>query len=545
MKKVGRLVKRERIKTLKKSLFVNLLFLSVVMVLLFGALMSTILYYSGVNNAYAVIHNKNQAATNYIQGNFTPLRSAVQFLAQKPEVIYAVEDPLLQKEKALSLFEILKNSLPNINYIYSGYEDGTLLINDYSPPKGYDPRKRPWYLAALKTAPDISGGIPYREAKTSEWLVSFSKVLTDDTDNIYGVIAIDSSMDAVTKILSERDPAYSSSYSFVVDGEGTVIIHHREDLLGKEFKKIVDTEDDFSRSAGRTGYIFEQRSKIAYHTRLESLGWIVVTVVDKYEILKFLIVKILLSIAVVIAVSLLVGQFISRTLSNNIIAPLRTLEQRVKAAISGSSQTDYHDPTNPPSVSRYNEIDSIANAIEELTERALFRKNQELETKNELLEKLSQTDYLTGLLNRRKIYEDLEKEYQRAMRYGGTFSIIIFDIDWFKSINDTYGHDAGDQVIKEVADIFRSMLRTTDSLARWGGEEFLILCPGTTLEGSAAIAQKIQAAIGENRFSVPRKLTISAGTCEYNSSLSLEDLLIAADRKLYEAKSRGRNRVVF
>ncbi|MFW6101674.1 MAG: sensor domain-containing diguanylate cyclase [Bacteroidota bacterium] len=538
-------MRQQRIKPLKKSLFVSLLFLSLVMVLLFGALMSTILYYSGVNSAYAVIRNKNQAATNYIQEHFTPLRSAVQFLAQKPEMIYAAEASLSQKAKALSLFETLKNSLPNIKYVYSGYEDGTLLINDYSPPKDYDPRKRPWYLAALEAAPDISGGIPYREAKTREWLVSFSKVLTDDTGDLHGVMTIDSSLDAVTKILSERDPAYSSSYSFVVDEEGTVIIHHREDLLGKEFKKIAETEDDFSSPAGRSSYTFEQQSKIAYHTRLESLGWIVVTVVDKYEIVKFLIVRILLSIAVVIAVSLLVVQIISRTLSNNIIAPLRMLEQRVKAAISGSSQTDYHDQTNPPSVSRYNEIGSIANAIEQLTERALFQKNQELEAQNERLEKLSQTDYLTGLLNRRKVYEELEKEYQRAMRYACTFSIIIFDLDWFKSINDTHGHHAGDQVLKEVADIARSMLRATDSLARWGGEEFLILCPETTLEGSAAIAQRIQAAVGENCFSVPKKITISAGICEYRSGLSLEDLLTEADRKLYEAKSQGRSRVVF
>ncbi|MDZ7832401.1 MAG: sensor domain-containing diguanylate cyclase [Desulfobacterales bacterium] len=515
------------------------------MVLLFGILMSAILYYNGINSAYAVIRNKNQAATNYIQGHFTPLRSAVQFLARKPEVIYAVEDPLSHKEKALSLFETLKKFLPNINYIYSGYEDGTLLINDYTPPKGYDPRKRPWYLAALKASPDISGGIPYREAKTREWLVSFSKVLTDDTGNLQGVMTIDSSMDAVTKILSERDPAYSSSYSFVVDEEGTVIIHHRENLRGKEFKKIVDTEDDFSSSAGRSGYTFKQQSKIAYHSRLESLGWIVVTVINKYEILKFLIVRILLSIAVVIAVSLLVGQIISRTLSNNIIAPLRTLEQRVKAAISGSPQTDYPNQADPPATSRHNEIDSIANAIEQLTERALFQKNQELEAKNQVLERLSQTDYLTGLLNRRKINEALEKEYQRTMRYAATFSIIIFDIDWFKSINDTYGHDAGDQVLKEVADIVSSMLRATDRLARWGGEEFLILCPETNLEGAATIAQKIQAAIGENRFSVPRKVTISAGACEYRSELSLENLLVEADRKLYEAKFRGRNQVVF
>jgi len=140
-------LKRQRIKSLKKSLFANFLLLSLVMVLLFGSLMATILYYHGINNAYAIIRNKNQSATNYIRGYFTPLRSAIQFLAQKQEVIYAGENPVSRKEKSLSLFKTLNNSLPNINYVYSGYEDGSLLINNYTPPEGYDPRTRPWYQA--------------------------------------------------------------------------------------------------------------------------------------------------------------------------------------------------------------------------------------------------------------------------------------------------------------------------------------------------------------------------------------------------------------
>ncbi|MFP4619402.1 MAG: diguanylate cyclase [Spirochaetaceae bacterium] len=517
--------------------------------------MATILYFYGINNAYAVIRNKNQAATNYIEGYFTPLRSAIQFLSRKQEVIYAVEKPASReetpqeetsrKEKSLSLFKTLNNSIPNINYVYSGYEDETLLINDYTPPEDYDPRNRPWYLAALESAPDISGGVPYREAKTGEWLVSLSRVLTDDAGNLQGVVAIDVSMDMVTKDLFERDKTYSSSYSYVVDDEGTVIIHHRKDLLGKQFENTVDTEDDLSSPAGRSSYTFEKQSKIAYHTRLETLGWTVVTVVNKEEILRSLKIRILLSLAVVIALSLLIGQIISRMLGNKIIAPLKTLEQRVKAIASGSSPVHYPDGTDTPSVSQYSEIDSITKDIEKLAENSLFQKNQELEAKNELLERLSQTDYLTGLLNRRKMYEELEKEYQRSNRYNSTFSVIIVDIDWFKSVNDTHGHDAGDKVLEEVSNILKSMLRSTDSLARWGGEEFLVLCPRTNLEGSAAIAQKIKAAIEKNSFSVPSEITISAGTSEYESGLSLEDLIIKADNKLYQAKSQGRNRVVF
>ena len=545
LKKIKKIVKRPRIKSLKKSLFANFLLLSLIMVLLFGSMMATTLYYHGINNAYAIIRNKNQAATNYIKGYFTPLRSAIQFLAQKQEVIYAVENSVSQKEKSLSLFKTLNNSLPNINYIYSGYEDGTLLINNYTPPKGYDPRKRPWYLAALESAPNISGGTPYREAKTREWLVSLSKVLTNDAGNLLGVVAIDASMDVVTEDLFERDKTYSSSYSYVVDKEGTVIIHHRRDLLGKKFRNTVNTENDLSRPAGRSSYTFEKQSKIAYHTKIKTLDWTVVTVVNTEEILKSLIIRILLSFAVVIALSLLIGQFISRMLSNNIITPLKTLEQRVKAIISSSYPVKEPNGTEPSSGSRYREIDSITNDIEKLAENSLFQKNQELKAKNNLLEKLSQTDYLTGLLNRRKIYKELEKEYQRSNRYNSTFSIIILDIDWFKSVNDTHGHDAGDKVLKEVADILKSMLRATDSLARWGGEEFLVLCPATNLEGSTAIAQKIIAAIENNSFSVPSKITISAGISEYKSELSLEDLLIKTDHKLYQAKFQGRNQMMF
>jgi len=213
VKQLRRLVKKQRKKSLNQSLFRSFLFLSMVMVLFFGSLMAVLLYYNGINSAYAVIRNKNHAASNYIEGYFKHLKTGIQFLARKPEVICADEDSFSRKEKALSLFKNFKNSVPNIKYIYSGYEEGTLLIDNYTPPQGYDPKNRPWYLAALKTAPDISGGIPYQEAKSSEWLVSLSKVLTDDTGKLHGVVAIDTSMDSVTKKTKITTPPSQSAPS--------------------------------------------------------------------------------------------------------------------------------------------------------------------------------------------------------------------------------------------------------------------------------------------------------------------------------------------
>ena len=247
--------------------------------------------------------------------------------------------------------------------------------------------------------------------------------------------------------------------------------------------------------------------------------------------------------SIVVLASLFVGQVISRILGNKIITPLKTLEQHIKDIIEGKKSENNQDDNNL--ISDYEEINTIANGIEKLTHHSLFQKNIELAAKNELLEKLSQTDYLTGILNRRKINEELQKEYQRAKRYdNSTFSIVLLDVDWFKNINDTYGHDKGDIVLKEIVSVISSQLRITDNLARWGGEEFLILCPSTDLSGAATIAKKIQSAIEKNNFSISHKITISGGVCEYNNSLSLDDLIIKADYKLYEAKSKGRNQII-
>lgn len=529
-------------KSLKNSLFNNFLLISLLMTLLFGFLMTVVLYYHGINSAYALIRNKNQAATNYIVGYFTPLRSSIEYLSKQPEIIYALSNSQRYKNNALALFDIYSNTFSNINFVYSGYEDGTLLINNYTPPDGFNPKIRPWYKSALESSPEISGGIPYEEAVTKEWLVSVSKILIDKDNILQGVVAIDASMDSVTKNLFERDEAYSSSYSYVVDKKGKIIIHHRKDLLGENFKERVETKDSFSNQSGRMSYVFEKDSKIAYYTNLDSLGWTVVTVVNKSQILHNLLIRILLSMSVIVLASLFVGQVISRILGNKIITPLKTLEQHIKDIIEGKKSENNQDDNNL--ISDYEEINTIANGIEKLTHHSLFQKNIELAAKNELLEKLSQTDYLTGLLNRRKINEELQKEHQRAKRYNSVFSIILIDVDWFKNINDTYGHHKGDIVLKEIATAIASQLRTTDNLARWGGEEFLILCPSIDLSGAAAIAKKIKSTIEKNNFSVSNKITISAGVCEYRDTLSLDDLIIEVDRKLYNAKSNGRNQII-
>jgi diguanylate cyclase (GGDEF)-like protein len=175
----------------------------------------------------------------------------------------------------------------------------------------------------------------------------------------------------------------------------------------------------------------------------------------------------------------------------------------------------------------------------------LVRRVDEVQKK---LKHIAVTDELTGLKNRRYIMEQIDKEYQRAARTGGTLSLILLDIDHFKRINDTYGHAVGDAVLKEVAQAMQSSLRAYDLLGRVGGEEFLIASPGSTLDDAAGLAERVRVTIKDREvmnMADPISVTVSAGiTSLSEQDATTEALLARADNALYLAKQQGRDRVV-
>lgn len=165
------------------------------------------------------------------------------------------------------------------------------------------------------------------------------------------------------------------------------------------------------------------------------------------------------------------------------------------------------------------------------------------------LKKLSMTDELTGVYNRRYMLERLEGYAAEHGRYGGTFSLISIDIDYFKSVNDTYGHLVGDQVLRDFAALMSRRVRKTDILARTGGEEFLILMPQSSLASATHLAEDIRLALEQHRFQAPDgtefRLTVSAGVVNRpDDAVSVEDMLSICDQSLYRAKREGRNRIV-
>lgn len=165
---------------------------------------------------------------------------------------------------------------------------------------------------------------------------------------------------------------------------------------------------------------------------------------------------------------------------------------------------------------------------------------------NKEIQNMSYYDKLTGVLNRNKLYESIERDIKLNERYNQEFSLLIFDIDNFKKINDKYGHLMGDRVIKEIADLVQSNIRSTDLLFRFGGDEFVVLLSNTEIAEGKVVSEKIRQRISDYEYpeEVKGKTTISIGLTEYNTNESVQELLNRADKLLYKAKEQGRNRTI-
>jgi len=159
------------------------------------------------------------------------------------------------------------------------------------------------------------------------------------------------------------------------------------------------------------------------------------------------------------------------------------------------------------------------------------------------LQALSLTDELTGLPNRREFNETLARMVAARQRYNHIFSVAMIDIDLFKRINDTLGHQVGDRVLKQLAEILRKAVRKNDLVARWGGEEFSLILDATDLKNARIPLERIRRMVEEADFGIDRKVTISIGFASPSDSQTAEQLMAAADRALYKAKGSGRNRV--
>ena len=185
-------------------------------------------------------------------------------------------------------------------------------------------------------------------------------------------------------------------------------------------------------------------------------------------------------------------------------------------------------------------------AVRALNRAAMF---ESVLSHQEQLEILAKTDELTGCLSRRYLMERLENELERAARYNRLLGLVMFDIDDFKNLNDTYGHTTGDSALRSIGEVLQRSLRTADFVGRYGGDEFLLVLPETSVHGTFQLAERIRSGVSIREFDLrggTLALTVSGGVVGFPevNVVTLEDLIDRADRALYRAKAAGRNKVI-
>lgn len=176
--------------------------------------------------------------------------------------------------------------------------------------------------------------------------------------------------------------------------------------------------------------------------------------------------------------------------------------------------------------------------------RDVKRTHRKLLHKNRILDRLKNLDHLTKIANRRRIDEVIRKEFKRGARYRYDLSLILFDVDNFKQVNDRYGHNRGDKVLKSITQLVTASLRESDYFGRWGGEEFVIVCTETSADDAFKVAEKLRKVINEYEFEEVGTLSCSFGVSQFDFNESIEVCVHNTDKALYRAKAGGKNIVI-
>ena len=386
--------------------------------------------------------------------------------------------------------------------MYYGSVSGRFISGrKWTPPPGYDPRIRPWYTAAVKNRKTSISDI-YIDYETNEPALSVSSPVYNRNRSFRGVL----SADLLLRTLSEKLKNIRVSgkgYAVLIDSTGIALVYPDKNYIGKNLVDRPETSDVIKdiirKKQGRVVYN-DGTDKLAVFTQVPSSGWILGIVLTKDEVyadLRMLALK----FSLLFLISLIIVILTSKYFAGKLTYFMQLLEKTVESRTS------------------------------------------ELQEKISEVEYLSLTDPLTGISNRRKIESVLKSEIDRTARTGNPVSVIIIDIDHFKHFNDTYGHGTGDKILKKFAETIISSIRVIDSAGRIGGEEFLIVCPETDVNGAYLVAEKLRTAIESMRVESLESITASFGCAALHSGENSDNLISRSDKALYKAKDNGRNRV--
>ncbi|QYK08536.1 sensor domain-containing diguanylate cyclase [Shewanella mangrovisoli] len=443
----------------------------------------------------------------------------------------------------------------DINGVVKYAADGTL--------EGHDVSKRPWFIngktgvfigdvhdaVLLAKVLNIDKNDPLR-------LIDFAAPVFDTNNNLLGVVATHSNWKWVNTVIESAlarsqqqtgiDVQIVSRDDGILYPQASADQHLPQDLLPKDnSSQLIQWPDGHEYLTGVT---------TLKSTLIDQLGWRIVVRIPKNIALQE-ITELQRQLLWVSVIAVLLCLWFVYRMSISMSLPLERLITVTREIQAGKEQVKF------PKSNGLIEISFLIDAIQKMTfsllshEKSLVEMNQtlenkvlertkELESANQELERLSRRDPLTDLHNRRSAAEHIDSEFTRLKRFGLAYSILMVDIDHFKKINDTYGHETGDIVLVEVAKLLAQSVRKADLVARYGGEEFLIILTGTDSSDALTLAEKIRASINTTEFTVVKNVTASIGlsTVEQADETAY-DVVRRADTALYLAKTTGRNKV--
>ncbi len=347
-----------------------------------------------------------------------------------------------------------------------------------------------------------------------------------------------------------------TGFAFIVDAQNKVIAHPVAAYTA-ELRDIGNSPPIAALRQGREGAIaYIDADGVRWEAYVSALnnGWGIIVQQAQEEILSPLLTFRNIS-HIILASGAIVLLILSVILIRRALQPVSQLTETAKAIASG-------DLARRATVEHEDEIGLLSRAFNRMAGKlqGIIHRQQDqakrLEETNTLLQgeiasrklieaqlrDLAEVDPLTGVPNRRKLLMVLDSEMKKVERYRQPLSLILFDIDHFKAVNDRYGHDVGDIALKTATDIVSRTVRDVDLLSRYGGEEFVVVCPGTQLDGARVLAEKIRQAIEKHDFKTVGHITVSLGVAEFRSGDDANAFIKRSDEALYRAKSKGRNR---
>ncbi|WP_198305979.1 sensor domain-containing diguanylate cyclase [Arcobacter vandammei] len=407
----------------------------------------------------------------------------------------------------------------------------------------FNPKSRPWYIKAIDSNFPIKTD-PYKFYTIDTMGFTYAKKIAKSKN----VIALDLLSDYFSHISTNH---IENDYMdvFLFNEDGLVVSSLNQDLsLINEFYR---ENKDFSIFTEAQVLNINSKKYIVQVNKIKTdYGFNYLGIFADYNKSLEPYRSQSLALLMIFAITTLIIFPIIILFSNKIINPIYNLVEQInniknrnyEGVVGVEASTIEVNLLSRAFKDMANSIFKYQNSLEQIVES----RTKELKQKNEELERLSITDKLTNIYNRVKLDSVLNSEFIRSKRYDTVFCVIMLDIDFFKKVNDNFGHHIGDDVLVEVAQIIKSCTRATDTFGRWGGEEFLIICPNTNINGAKSLAYNINQAVKLYKFKTyPENLTISLGIANFNNEHNkAEDIVSDADKALYKAKQDGRDRVV-